>query len=149
MKSITTVGAMILASGLLMTTQTFAAEANNTANMKVYRDSKTGQLKEAEHDEAAKTDQAQIQTPTRVKRSLAAMPMAEPAIAPEPQTRRTRSGGTAMQLGPEHLNYSVAVRQTDGSIDVRCVEGKAAADALRQTAQNEKNDKKTEQNHDH
>ncbi|WP_137939097.1 hypothetical protein [Chitinivorax sp. B] len=125
MKPITTIGIAVLAGGLLVATPAFATEdaSTNESQLKVYRDPVTGKLREAEHDEPSKPA-------ARSKRSI--QPLAAPAAVIEPQARRTRSGGTAVKLGEEHMNYSVAVRKADGSIDTHCVEGKAAADTLRQ-----------------
>ncbi|QDQ25910.1 hypothetical protein FNU76_05835 [Chitinimonas arctica] len=98
------------------------AATSGEAALKVYRDPVTGKLRQPEHDEASGPDAA-TRRPQASARTI-------PDRVVEPKVQKTRSGGTSMTLGEEHLNYSIAVRKPDGSVKVHCVEGKQAADAL-------------------
>ncbi|WP_137939095.1 hypothetical protein [Chitinivorax sp. B] len=116
--------ATLLAIGCAHATDTTPVADHTQVEMKVYRDPVTGQLREPEHDELANTN--------RVKRAVRAQPMAAPVA--QPQMKRTRSGGVAMMVTEDQMNYSVAVRKADGSVDMHCVEGQEAAESLLKNA---------------
>ncbi|MBB5019692.1 hypothetical protein HNQ59_003000 [Chitinivorax tropicus] len=126
-----------LSAGVSNAAEETTTESAETA-MKVYRDPTTGHLREPEHDEVKAAAPL-----TRTKRSMAVQPMS--ASEATPQTRRTRSGGIAMTVPEDQMNYSVAIRKADGSLDMHCVKGEQAAEEL---VKNPAPNKQKEQNND-
>jgi hypothetical protein len=92
-----------------------------TANgMIAVRDAETGELRAPTAEEAAAL---QAGASTGVKRDASA------TILATPQSKVHASGARGARLTDEFAAYSVAVKRTDGSVEIEHVEGKANADA--------------------
>ena len=80
--------------------------------MKAYIDPATGKLREPTLDD--------------LRNEAAAAPQAQPATA-SPEILRHPSGAVSVVLGPEHMSFSVAKINGDGTLSTSCVEGEKKA----------------------
>ncbi len=115
-----------VASVLAMGSLTMPAQANKpvaekqekkraapaTGGMKAYIDPATGKLREP--------------TPEDLRNEAAVGPQAQPATA-TPEILPHPSGAVSVVLGPEHLSFSVAKKNDDGTLSMSCVEGEKKA----------------------
>lgn len=84
-----------------------------TGGMKAYIDPATGKLREP--------------TPEDLRNEAAtAGPQAQSATA-TPEILHHPSGAVSVVLGPEHLSFSVAKKNDDGTLSMSCVEGEKKA----------------------
>lgn len=90
----------------------------SVAGMTVFIDEETGELRQPSAEEAAALSEA-------MRRMFAAS--AAPAAAQE--ERATETGGVALAVGPEQLNFSVATVAADGTVRFECLDSAHAAQA--------------------
>lgn len=91
----------------------------SVAGMTVFIDEETGELRQPSPEEAAALAEA-------VRRMFEAS-AGSAAAAPEEQA--TKTGGVALAVGAEQLNFSVATVAADGTVRFECLDSAHAAEA--------------------
>lgn len=90
----------------------------SVAGMTVFIDKETGELRQPSAEEAAALGQA-----------MQRMMEASAGAAAAQEERATETGGVALAVGPEQLNFSVATVAADGTVRFECVDSAHAAEA--------------------
>lgn len=108
-----------------------AASSTNDvqAGMRVYKDSATGQMRGPTSDEMqsdAKAMKNSAATRSAVARESSSAESSSPAMT----SYASNGGGVAQTLDESFLQYSVVVRQPDGSLAEVCVTGSEKADEV-------------------
>ena len=126
-------GAIAALTALMLSASAFAgtvsaplvteAATASPAGLKVVRDSVSGQLRAptgAEAQAMAEQDMANLKA--KGKASVGILTGTE-----APQQQMTASGAVRMELSEDTMVYSVVKRAADGSLEMQCVTGAAAA----------------------
>ena len=117
--------ALVALTALASSPPAEAADPASSSSLRVIKDPVTGQLRMPTAAEAAAMDAEAAKLKSRQKSALTNTDGED--APPEFEAEGGLIGAPMNETG---LSYSVAYRKTDGSIELRCTQGKAAAERI-------------------